>query len=74
MTHTITTGRFIVYAAATVLVIVVLKTPAVQTVIAGGLVEFASMTERILHFPYWLSDHTRCFSLDRLDPTCPRCL
>ncbi len=75
MTQRFTTPRkLVVWAAATVITIVVLRTPAVQTVLVGGLVEFAGVAGRILQLPYRLLDHTHCFSLDRLDPTCPQCM
>ena len=32
------------------------------------------VTERIVRFPCWVLDHSRCFSLDRFDPTCPQCM
>jgi hypothetical protein len=55
----------------TVLVLVVLRIPAVQSAVAGSLVEFVEITERAMHIPSWLMDHQSCFTLDRLDPTCP---
>jgi hypothetical protein len=69
--------KFVAYAAMTVFVLVVLGTPAVQSIIAETLVEFVTVTERIVRIPSWLLDHERCFSpdiLDRLDPTCPQCI
>jgi hypothetical protein len=66
--------RLAIHAGIIVLAIVVLRTPVAQTVLAGGLVEFADMTKQILRFPCWLFDHTHCFSLDRFDPACPQCL
>jgi hypothetical protein len=75
MTLPITTRRrFVVHAAVIVLVIVALRTPGGQSIVSGGLVEFADITERVVHFPCLLLDHTRCFSLDRFDPTCPQCM
>ncbi len=67
-------GRFIVHAAAFVLILVALRTPALQSIVVGGLVEFGQIADRIVRFPCWLEDHSRCFSLDRFDPTCPQCL
>lgn len=73
MTHHITKRRkFAVYAVLSVLVLFALRMPATQSNIVGGLVEFADITERVMRFPCWLSDHSRCFSLDRFDPTCPQ--
>jgi hypothetical protein len=62
------------YATVIVLVMVALRTPVAQSIVLGGLVGFAGITERVVHFPCWLVDHTRCVSLDRLDPTCPQCM
>lgn len=66
--------KFVMRAAVIILAVAVLRTPTAQSVIVGGLVECAEMTERVLQFPYWFFDHTHCFSLDRFDPTCPQCL
>lgn len=71
---TVTHNKLVIHTAAVVLVIVVLRMPAAQSVIVGGLVEFADITERVMRFTCWLSDHSRCFSLDRFDPTCPQCM
>jgi hypothetical protein len=62
------------YTAMIVLALVVLRVPAVQNVIAGALIEFVEITERTLRLPCALLDHDRCFSLDRMDPTCPQCM
>jgi hypothetical protein len=67
-------GKFAVQATVILLTIAVLSTPAARTVLAAGLVGFADVTERILRFPCCLMDHEHCFSLDRLDPTCPQCM
>ena len=66
--------RFAAYAASSVLLLLALRTPTVQSIIFGGLVELADISERVVRFPCWLIDHSRCFSLDRLDPTCPQCM
>jgi hypothetical protein len=66
--------KFAVQATVILLTIAVLSTPAARTVLAAGLVGFADVTERILRFPCCLMDHEHCFSLDRLDPTCPQCM
>lgn len=72
--RTATHGKLIIHATVIVLAVAVLRTPAAQSVILGGLAEFADMTERIVRFPCWLLDHKSCFSLDRFDPTCPQCM
>lgn len=66
--------RFAVHAAVIVIAIAVLRMPAAQSAVLGGLVGFTDMTERILRFPCWLLDYRHCFSLDRFDPTCPQCM
>jgi len=67
-------GTCAVHAAGIVIAIAVLRMPAAQSAVLGGLVGFADMTERILRFPCQLLDHRHCFSLDRFDPTCPQCM
>jgi hypothetical protein len=49
--------RFAVHASVIVIAIAVLRTPAAQSAVLGGVVGFADMTERILRFPYRLLDH-----------------
>jgi hypothetical protein len=63
--------RFASYAALIVLALLTLRIPAVQSAIAGALIEFIEITEKTLRFPCALLNHDRCFSLDRFDPTCP---
>ena len=75
MTDRITNRRWLAAnVALSVLVLFALRMPAVQSVIVGGVVEFANITERVVRVPCWLLDHSRCFSLDRFDPTCPQCM
>ena len=75
MTLRITPRRkFVIHTAAVVLVIVARRTPAAQSVILGALVESAEITERVIRFPCGMVNHSRYFSLDRLDPTCPQCM
>jgi hypothetical protein len=63
-----------VQATVILLTIAGLSTPTPRRVLAAGLVGFADMSERILHFPCWVTDRKHCFSLDRFDPTCPQCM
>lgn len=75
MTVRITASRrFALNTAVIVLVLFAVRIPATQSAIIAGLVEFADIAERVVRFPCWLLDHSRCFSLDRLDPTCPQCM
>jgi hypothetical protein len=66
--------RLFVNAALVALALLVLAMPATQNVLACALNEFAEITERALHFPCTPLGHGKCFTLDRLDPTCPQCL
>ncbi len=66
--------KFVVHLTMIVLAISVLSTPAAQSILADGLVEVTNVALRILRIPCWLLDHRHCFSLDRLDPTCPQCM
>ena len=66
--------RFVLHTAIIVLVLIAVRIPATQSVIIGGLAECADITERLVRFPCWFLDHSRCFSLDRFDPTCPQCM
>jgi hypothetical protein len=75
MTRRVTNRRRLVAdAAMTVLALVVLRIPVAQSVIAGAWIEFVEITQRTLRLPCALLNHDRCFSLDRLDPTCPLCM
>ena len=75
MTHcAMNRRRLFVNAALIALALLVLAMPATQNILACALNEFAEITERALHFPCTLLDHGKCFTLDRLDPTCPQCL
>ncbi len=75
MTHrSVNRRRFVANAALVSLALLVLAMPATQNVLAYALNEFAEITERALHFPCTLLDHGKCFTLDRLDPTCPQCM
>jgi len=72
MTERVTNRRKLAcYAAMVVVALLILGIPAVQNAIAEALIEFIQITERTLRFPCALLDYDRCFSLDRLDPTCP---
>jgi hypothetical protein len=65
--------RLVEYALLVILAVLFLRIPAVQRIVAGTLIEFAEITERVFRFPCALLDHDRSFILDRLDPTCPQC-
>jgi hypothetical protein len=56
------------------LALVVLATPAGRNVALSALVDFAEVTAKVFRIPCWITDHSKCFSLDRFDPTCPQCM
>ena len=64
--------RLTVYAAT--IILIAFGMPAVRNAIVSGLIEFAEVTEYVMRFPCWVPDYRNCFSLDKLDPTCPQCL
>jgi hypothetical protein len=66
--------KMIVGIGMCALALAVAATPAGRSVAATALVDFVEITERVVRFPCWIVDHSRCFSLDRLDPTCPQCM
>jgi hypothetical protein len=75
MTHrSVSRRRFVANAGLVALALLVLTMPATQNVLACALDEFTEITERALHFPCTLLEHGKCFTLNRLDPTCPQCL
>jgi hypothetical protein len=65
--------RLVGYALLAVLAVLLFRTPAVQRIVADALIEFIETTEKTLHLPCTLLNHDHCFSMDRLDPTCPQC-
>jgi hypothetical protein len=71
--HTTNHRKFVCHAAVVLLVLLVLRIPAVQRTIASALIEFVEITERTLRLPCALLNHDHCFTLDRFDPTCPQC-
>ncbi len=75
MTHSrISRHKLIAGAAVLVMTLTTIATPAARNVAVAALVSFAEVTGRVARFPCWLLDYSRCFSLDRLDPTCPQCI
>jgi hypothetical protein len=48
-----------------------LATPAGRAVALASLVRVAEVSSKVLRLPCWIVDHSKCFTLDRLDPTCP---
>lgn len=64
---------FIAEAAVLVLTLAIVAVPTGRRVSVSALLDFVEITEKVARLPCWLVDHSRCFSLDRLDPTCPQC-
>ena len=66
--------KFIAEAAVLVLTFAMVAVPTGRRVSVSALLVFVEITEKVARLPCWLVDHSRCFSLDRLDPTCPQCM
>jgi len=66
--------RLLLHTAIIVVLLLAARLQTTQRILVANLVEFAVSTQRLMHFPCWALAHTRCLSLDRLDPTCPQCL
>ena len=75
MTERVTNRRRLVAGGvASVLALAIVATPAGRVVVLASLVHVAEIGTKILRLPCHLFDHSKCFSLDRLDPTCPQCM
>jgi hypothetical protein len=66
--------RFIIGTVVFTLALATVATPAGRNTAVTAMLALIGTTERVLRFPYWIADHSRCFPLDRLDPTCPQCI
>jgi hypothetical protein len=69
-----TRRRLVTGIAVCALVAATLATPTGRAVVLVSLVHVAEIGSKILRLPCWLVDHSKCFNLDRLNPTCPQCL
>jgi len=75
MKQPVTTRRgFIFGAAALVLTLAIVATPAGRSMAARALLDFVEINERVARLPCRIVDNIRCLSLDRFDPTCPQCM
>ena len=75
MTQRVTNRRRLVAGiVASVLALAILATPTGRAVALASLVHVAEVGAKILRLPCQLLDHSKCFTLDRFDPTCPQCL
>jgi hypothetical protein len=73
MNRSIASRRRLAVFAATI-VLIAFRMPAARSVIVSALIECADPTEYVVRFPCLVPDYRNCFSLDKLDPTCPQCL
>ena len=75
MNHLVVNRRRLVTGIAVcALAAATLATPTGRAVVLVSLVHVAEIGSKILRLPYWIVDHSKCFSLDRFDPTCPQCM
>lgn len=75
MNHGVINRRTVIAGLGTcALALAFLATPARRSIALGALVDFAEITAKVFRIPCWITDHSRCFSLDRFDPTCPQCM
>jgi hypothetical protein len=74
MNRTGTTRRKFIAEAAVLVTFAMVAVPTGRRVSVSALLDFVEIAEKVARLPCWLADHSRCFSLDRLDPTCPQCM
>lgn len=68
-----TRRRLVIGIAACALTAAILAVPAGRAVVFASLANAVEVGGRLLRLPCQFLNHDRCFSLDRLDPTCPQC-
>ena len=66
-----TRRRFATGIAVCALATATLATPTGRAVVLASLVHVAEAATKVLRLPCWIVDHSKCFSMDRMDPTCP---
>ncbi len=69
-----TRRRLVTGIAVCALVAATLATPTGRAVVLVSLVHIAEIGSKILRLLCWIVDHSKCFNLDRMDPTCQQCL
>jgi hypothetical protein len=57
--------------SAIVLCALILATPTGRALVLALVVHIAEVGAKILHLPCQFLDHSKCFTLDNMDPTCP---
>lgn len=67
-------SRFIAMGGTCLLTVALLITPSVQTLAMGAIGNVVEGSMKSLIKPIWPFGHSKCFNLDRFDPTCPQCL
>jgi hypothetical protein len=67
-------SKSIAIAGTCVLALGLFVAPSVQGAALDAIGTFAENTGKVLLQPLWPFAHGKCFTLDRFDPTCPRCL
>jgi hypothetical protein len=63
--------RLVTVIAVCALVAATLAMSTGRAVVLVFLVHVVEIGYKILRLPCWIVDHSKCFTLDRLDPTCP---
>ena len=69
-----TRRRLVTGIAVCALVAATLATSTRRAVVLASLVHVVEVGAKILRLPCQFLDHSKCFTLDRLNPTCPQCL
>ena len=69
-----TRRRLVTGIAVCALVAATLAMSTGRAVVLVFLVHVVEIGYKILRLPCWIVDHSKCFTLDRLDPTCPQCM
>ncbi len=68
------TSTKLAIGAGVLVVLAIGATPNARSFALTGFADFLTFSERVARIPSCIVDPSRCFSLDRLDPTCPRCI
>jgi hypothetical protein len=66
-----TCRRLVTGIAVCALVAATLATSTGRAVVLASLAHVVEVGARIPRLPCWIVDHSKCFTLDRMDPTCP---
>jgi hypothetical protein len=69
-----TLSKSIAIAGTYLLAAVLLLTPSVQSMALEAIGTITESAAKSVIHQFWPFEHGKCFTLDRFDPTCPRCL